>query len=317
MKTLLVVIVGPTAVGKTDIAIKLAREIEGEIISADSRQIYKYFDIGTAKPSKIERSSVVYHLVDFVEPNEDYNVAAYRRQAIKLISDISNRGKVPILVGGSGLYVRAVTDGLFEVQASSHEVREKLREERRLFGNKRLYSRLKKVDPETASKVNENDFYRIMRALEVYEIEGVPVSKLRSQWKEDEEPQFNLVMMGLAIERAELYGRIEDRVDKMFNAGLLGEVEAILRMGVDRKRIAMQGIGYKEIVDYLNDNPAKGGRLEEVKRLIKRNTRRFAKRQLTWFRRDSRIDWINVLEYSSKDEIVNRMKKIINQKKGV
>ncbi|MFZ5647201.1 MAG: tRNA (adenosine(37)-N6)-dimethylallyltransferase MiaA [Bacillota bacterium] len=286
----LLAIVGPTATGKTELSVRIARNLGSEIVSADSMLIYRYMNIGTAKPTISERKGIPHHMIDVADPDEMYNVAIYSQSARKLLREIYERGNLPILAGGTGLYIKAVIDGYnFSEAASDHELREKLKKECESLGREALHDRLKKVDPETASRLHINDVKRVIRALEVYYLSGKTISS--SSEKEKQTP-YNLLMYGLTMDREKLYARIEERVDKMIGAGLVEEVKDLLARGFSENLTSMQGLGYKEIILYLKGKMT----LDEAVDLLKKNTRRFAKRQLTWFRRDSRIIWADVGE---------------------
>ena len=299
----LLVIVGPTAVGKTDVAVRVAPRTGGEIISGDSMQVYKYMDIGTAKPTPDEMAGVPHYMIDVVDPDEDFNVARFQQSVEKYIGYIHDRNKLPILVGGTGLYVRSVTDNYdFTPPGGSSATREELLQIARLYGNGRLAEMLKEVDPAAAGRIHHNDTRRLVRALEVYRATGKPISNFQ-YCAAIKSPKYNLAYFGLEMKRESLYKKIEDRVDKMISRGLVDEVKRLVEMGYSRKSTAMQALGYKEMLDYLNGLCT----LEEAVQLIKRNTRRLAKRQMTWFRRDERIRWIDVEKYDSLDEIADKI----------
>jgi tRNA dimethylallyltransferase len=285
----LLVIVGPTAAGKTKIAIKLAEELNGEIISADSRQIYKGMDIGTAKPTIEEQARVRHYMLNVINPDEHFSVGEYKRRVEAVIDDIWNRKKLPIIVGGTGLYIKAVIDGLWEGPQADEKLRERLEEEEKRHGKGYLYGKLKEVDTETAERTNPNDLVRIIRALEVYHIEGKPISHFHKAHA-FEERNYNTLIIGLTMDRKRLYKKIEDRVDEMIRGGLVEEVMSLLKKGYDEHISSMTGVGYRQILGYLK------GRydLSEAVRLIKRDTKRYAKRQYTWFNKDKRIEWHNV-----------------------
>lgn len=310
MKIPLVVIVGPTAVGKTDTAIIVAQKIGGEIISADSMQIYRHMDIGTAKPNRDEMKGIKHYMIDIVNPEEEFSVADFQRIAKAYIEDINKRGKLPIVVGGTGLYINSLVYNLdFTETISDPELRENLRELARERGNEYLHEMLKRVDPEAAEKLHPNDIKRIIRALEVYHCSGKPMSQYHRTIKKEEVP-YDLAMVGLRMNRKDLYRRIEQRVDKMIEEGLVEEVRELLDRGCTRDMTSMQGLGYKEIIGYLEGEYS----LEEAVSILKRDTRRFAKRQFTWFGRDDRIFWIDVEKYSSREEIADLIVKYVKTK---
>jgi len=282
----LIVVCGPTAVGKTAASVVLAQRLGGEIVAADSRTLYRFMDIGTAKPSAAQRGAVPHHLLDIADPDEVVTLAAYRRLAVEAIAAVRARGRIPLLVGGSGLYIRAVVDG-FVVPAVPPD--DALR--RRLEAVERdapgtLHARLAAVDPLAAARIHPRNTRRLIRALEVFEHTGRPISALQRRG----DPVGRAVQVGLTMDREALYRRIDARVDAQIAAGLVEEVRRLLDRGYARTLPAMAGLGYKEIVEYLRGAVP----LEEAVRRLKRNTRRFAKRQYTWFRRDPRIRWVDV-----------------------
>lgn len=294
----LVVICGPTSVGKTAAAIRAAERLNGEIIAADSRTIYRYLDIGTAKPTREQRARVPHHVLDLAEPDQLITLATYRRLAVEAIQEIRGRGKVPLLTGGTGLYIRAIVDGFSIPEVSPDPALRRRFEdlERRNPGS--LYTRLQQVDPLAAVRIHPRNVRRIVRALEVFEHTGRPISSLQRR----SDPVGFAVQMGLAMNRDELYRRVDARVDEQIAAGLVGEVEGLLDRGYNPALPALQGLGYREIVEYLKGKVT----LADAIRRLKRNTRRYAKRQLTWFRRDARIRWIDVTHLSS-DQVAERI----------
>ena len=283
-----IVIVGPTCSGKTDLAISLGGKIPSEIISADSRQVYKYLTIGTAKPTEKELQKVKHHFVDFLNPDENYNVSKFEKDVLKQIGQIIDNKRTPIIVGGSGLYIRAIVDGIFDVVDTDEKYRMELMNYRKKFGNEFLYEELKKVDPESAKNLIPQNWKRIIRALEVYKLAGKPIWKLQQEYKRETNLQF--FQYGLNWERKILYKNIELRVDKMIKSGLVDEVKNILKLGYSKDINALNTVGYKEIIEYVEGKTT----LERAIELIKRNTRRYAKRQLTWFRKDKRIKWFDI-----------------------
>ncbi|MFQ6096408.1 MAG: tRNA (adenosine(37)-N6)-dimethylallyltransferase MiaA [Armatimonadota bacterium] len=288
----IIAIVGPTGVGKTDTAMAVASRIDGEIVSADSMQIYRGMDIGTAKPSPDDRRRVRFHLIDVVEPGERYTVAQFQRDAEAAIADIVGRGKTPILCGGSGLYVRAVVDHYaFPPESPDLALREELCAEAEREGPARLHARLAELDPVAAAHIHPHNVKRVIRALEICLVEGQPVQQAQ---KVDAHPlmPYNAAFYGLTIARRRLYERIEKRFDEMLAAGLVAEVRGLLASGCRPGSQSLQALGYKHIVAYVR------GRLTyaEAVRLAKRDTRRYARRQYTWFRRDRRIQWLDLDE---------------------
>ena len=303
----LLVIVGATGVGKTEVAIELAKRIRVEIISADSRQIYKEMDIGTAKPSSAIRQEVPHHLIDLVLPDQIFNVADFKTRAEAIIKELQKTDKLPALVGGSGLYIKAVIDGLFVGPGADWKLRDKLKGKEKGEGAGTLYQELKRVDPSTASRLHPHDQRRIVRALEVYYLSGRPISYHQTQFPS---VLVNTVMIGLRRGRESLCSLIDARVDRMIAEGLIEEVEYLFRKGYSEDLPSLQGLGYQQIIGYL-----KGGYPEEEAiRLIKRDTRRFAKRQMSWFKRDKRILWIEVEKFSSFAAISDRIVEILIEK---
>jgi tRNA dimethylallyltransferase len=295
-----VVITGPTAVGKTKLSIEIAKSLDGEIVSADSMQIYKYMDIGTAKPSINERQNIPHHMIDIIEPEQEFSVAEYQKMAVDIISDIHKRNKLPIIVGGTGLYIKSLlypmnfTDAYQDV-----EYRKRLQKTAEKMGKNYLYQQLEKIDPKTASRLHPNDVRRVIRALEVYHISGKPMSHYVQNLK-DMDFRYDAAMIGLVMNRAKLYERINQRVDAMIERGLLNEVKSLLDKGYTRNMVSMQGLGYKEIIDYYQGRLT----LEEAIYKLKQETRRYAKRQLTWFRAQKGVKWINIDDYSSERDII-------------
>jgi len=284
----LLAIVGPTATGKTDVSVIAAQKLGAEIISADSMLVYRHMDIGTAKPTIDERGGVAHHMIDVADPDEEYNVAIYSKQVDDIWEDILKRRKLPLLVGGTGLYVKAVVDGYsFSEAGMDPELRLRLQKECEAIGRNALHERLGQIDPQTASRLHANDVKRVIRALEVYYLTGQTISASSGSRCQDRE---GLMIFGLVMDRVELYARIEKRVDRMIDHGLVDEVRGLLERGYSEKLTSMQGLGYKEIILYLSGIIT----LEEAVELLKKRTRNFAKRQLTWFRRDHRIRWIDV-----------------------
>ncbi len=292
MKKPLLVIVGPTAVGKTDLSVAIARVLDMEVISADSMQVYKGMDIGTAKVPLEIRQQIPHHLIDICQPDEPYSAAEFQRDALKAIEQIHQRKRVPLMVGGTGLYVRSVTHGyLFSDAPKDQQIRDKWQAFSQEYGSQRLYEQLMKNDPETAHKLHPNDQKRIIRALEVQELTGLPFSQWQKQQKE-QEPWFDVMTVGLWMERKLLYERIHRRVDRMLQEGLVEEVRGLLAKGYDESLPSMQGLGYKEIIAYLKGQWS----LEEAVYELKKRTRHFAKRQFTWFQRQHEVHWLKIGE---------------------
>lgn len=288
MKPKLLCLLGPTAVGKTEVAIQAAQRLNGEIISVDSRQIYRQMNIGTAKPTPEERHAARHHLIDCVDIAQPFTVADFQSLADNAIADIQNRGKQVLLVGGAGLYFRAIVDGLFEGPGADASFRERLEEEAAQHGVEVLHNRLRTCDLESADRIHPNNLVRVIRALEVYELTGTPMSDLQQQWQ-PENQRYTFIAFGLTMPRELLYRRIEQRVDIMLDNGLIAEVESLLAAGYSRDSYALQSFGYKELIAFLDGKCTYTEAVEQ----LKQNTRRFAKRQLTWFRKDKRIEWVD------------------------
>lgn len=287
----LVVITGPTAVGKSAVALAVAQMLKAEIINADSVQVYRGLDIGSAKPSSEERWLVPHHLLDIADPRDNYTVADYQRDATRVIAKITGRGRLPLIVGGTGLYLRAVIRGFaFTENGFDPKLRQKLYAEAAAYGSAALHARLAAVDPETAAKLHPNDTRRIVRALEVYLQSGQPISE--QVRRTPKEPVYRAAQFCLTRPRHILYQRINERVDRMLAEGFVAEVERLLAAGVPPEAKSMQSLGYKQIVSYLQGKVT----LAEATELIKRETRRFAKRQLTWFRREKDLHWMELAE---------------------
>ena len=296
----LIVITGPTASGKTEVSIKLAQAVGGEIVNADSMQVYKYMDIGTAKPTKEERKNIPHHLIDIIMPDENFSVAKYCEYAKQAIDDIHSRGKIPIMVGGTGLYVDSVVNNIqFTHIKPDIGYRQELEEKANTLGNKYLYSLLCEKDPQSAEKINAEDKKRIIRALEVYHSTGKTITWHNEQSISVPSP-YNSILFAIDTDRAELYEKINRRVEVMFENGLAEEVKKLLDMGVNEEATSMQAIGYKETVEFLNGKTT----MEQTVEKIKQSSRRYAKRQLTWFRRNDKIHWIK----KDADEIIKAYK---------
>jgi tRNA dimethylallyltransferase len=287
-KIKIVVLCGPTAVGKTSVAIETARHFGGEIISADSMQIYRHMDIGTAKPSSKERRMIFHHLIDIVDPDEPFDAAKFAREAGKIIAHLDNEKKTAFVAGGTGLYIKALVHGLFEGKPSNPAIRSRLKLELARSGPDFLYTKLAAVDPASAQKHHPNDTHRVIRALEVFEISGKPMSAWQKDHGFSDRP-YQALKIGLTMDREKLYRRIDTRVDAMIEAGLQDEVATLLEKGYPNRLKSMQSIGYRHMADHVE------GRLpfDEAVRTLKRDTRRYAKRQFTWFKKDPSIIWIN------------------------
>ncbi len=302
MKNRLLIITGPTASGKTALSVEIAKSFSGEIVSADSMQIYRELNIGTAKPTIEERGGIPHHMLDIVGIKEDYSVAQYLDDSRRIIADIHERGRLPIVVGGTGLYISMLADHVdMTAIPSDPSLREKLGLRVQTEGAMKLLEELRAVDPETADKLNEGNVRRIVIALEAYLLTGTPISELRRRSRERENP-YELAMIALGCaDREYLYRRIDTRVDMMISAGLLDEAKSVYgRCG----RTASQAIGYKELFSHFDGEIS----LSEAVELIKRGSRNYAKRQLTWFRRDERIKWLNIDTLTNNEIFINTKK---------
>jgi tRNA dimethylallyltransferase len=303
-----IVIVGPTCSGKTNLSLKLSQIFPAEIISADSRQFYKLLNIGTAKPSGEQLQKVKHHLIDFLDPSETYDVSRYEKEAEKIIDQIHKKNKTPIVVGGSGLYIKALIDGIFENADKDEEYRNELLQKRKEFGNEYLYEELKNVDEVSAAKMLPQNWKRVMRALEVFHTTGEPIWKHHQKQSSKKEKKYLFKQFGLNWNRETLYKNINRRVDEMIEKGLVEEVKSILEKGYDKFLNSLNTVGYKEIIQYLEGEIL----LERAIELIKRNTRRYAKRQITWFRKDDRIHWFDINEIKELDLIVKKINLALN-----
>ncbi|SDK49163.1 tRNA (adenosine(37)-N6)-dimethylallyltransferase MiaA [Natronincola ferrireducens] len=299
----LLIIVGPTAVGKTATAIEVAKRLDGEIISADSMQIYKYMDIGTAKPTIKEMQGIPHYLIDIIEPNEDFSVASFQVRAKETIEKINAKKKLPIVVGGTGLYINSLIYNMdFTKTISNWNLRKQLQEEADKYGNEYIHNKLKEIDPSAAERIHKNNVKRVIRAIEIFQESGEKIGNFREDLQLNE--AYNFVIIGLTRNREEIYDRVNQRVDIMMQEGLIKEVEALVhQMNYNEDLIALKGLGYKEIISYLNGNST----LEEAIDILKRDTRRYAKRQLTWFNRLENIKWFNLSDYSSSEKLFNNI----------
>jgi tRNA dimethylallyltransferase len=300
-KPSVVVICGPTAVGKTAVAVALAAAFDGEIISADSMQIYRRMDIGTAKPSAEEQQAARHHLIDIREPDEPFDAAAFARTARQTAEAILSRGRLPLLAGGTGLYIKAFLHGIFESDPVDPRIRDRLQTEMEAQGPAALHRRLARADPAAAARIHPNDRFRIVRALETIEACGEPMSSCHAGHRFKEEP-YRALKIGLHMDREALYRRIDQRVDAMLAAGLEQEVRGLLDAGYRAELKSMQSIGYRHLVEFL------GGRIsrEECVRTLKRDTRRYAKRQLTWFGGDGDITWYAPEELTAMQTLISQ-----------
>lgn len=295
----IVAIAGPTAVGKTKFAIEIAKRFNGEIVSCDSMQLYKYMDIGSAKPTKEEQAQVPHHLVDLIDPRGEFSVAQYQKMARDAISEIQSRGKLPVISGGTGLYLNSL---LYEMDFSkapeSSDYRRKLEQRAETEGGEALHKLLAQQDPQAAERIHPNNVKKTIRALErLHEGEG---NVKPFQQVQQETSDYETILIGLTRDRAELYDRINRRVDLLIEQGLLEEVEELMRMGLTEDHISMKAIGYKEIMAYFHGKCS----LETAIDTVKKNTRHYAKKQLTWFRRYDKIRWYNISEYTNDETAV-------------
>ncbi len=298
-KPRLVIIAGPTAVGKTALSVKLAEEFNAEIINADSRQIYRKLDIGTAKPTREERSRVPHHLIDLIDPEETFNAARFAELAKQKIAEIDKKGKRIFVVGGTGLYIKALVHGLFPSPSGDNEIKKRLLKEAESEGLSVLYEKLKEIDPAAVKRIHPNDKQRIIRALEVYHLTGKPISRIHDEHR-FKSRQYQSLKIALYRPREELYKRINTRVHQMITRGLVEEVQRLLEEGYNPELNSMTSIGYQHIARYLSGEIT----LERAIELLQRDTRRYAKRQLTWFRGDRDYRWFKPEQYNEiREEI--------------
>ncbi len=310
MKKPLIILTGPTAVGKTALSIQLAKAVNGEIISADSMQVYKYMDIGTAKIEKEEMQGVKHYLIDVLSPEEDFNIVKFQTLAKEAMEDIYAKGKIPIIVGGTGFYIQSlVYDIDFKENDGDKTLRDSLEAEANSVGADALHEKLKAIDPKSADEIHPNNVKKVIRALEFYYQTGELISIHNEEERKKESP-YNFSYFVLNQSRDILYERINQRIDKMVEMGLLNEVEFLKEKGYDKSLVSMQGLGYKEILDYLDGTLT----LEEAIFILKRDTRHFAKRQVTWFKREKEVVWISKEEYQNEDAILNKMLSILKEK---
>ena len=297
----LVIITGPTGIGKTELSLELAKKYKGEIISSDSMQIYKKLNIGTAKID-LNKTSILHHMVDIIEPSDNFTVADFKNSAKKIITDINNRGGLPFLVGGTGLYINSLVYNLdFTETEPDYEYRDELREILEEEGSEFLYEKLQDQDRDMAEKIHKNNGQRIIRALEILKSGNKKGDNFREENKD-----YNLIYIGLNMDRAKLYEKINQRVDKMIDLGLVDEVKNLLDEGLDKNSQSLKAIGYKEVISYLDGEID----FDEMVGLIKKNSRHYAKRQLTWFRRDKRIKWFD----RESDAILSDIKNYIDSR---
>lgn len=309
MSNKIIVIVGPTAVGKTYASVELAKRFNTEIISADSVQIYKGMNIGSAKISEDEMQGIVHHMIDIVNPDDNYSVSDFKECSEKIIDNMLLRDNIPIIVGGSGLYVNSLIYDLdFGKTKSSEKLRDYYNYYYREHGEDALYDKLKRIDPKAAEKIHKNNVKRVIRALEVYDVTGTKFSEINTDIRKTSD-KYECILVGLSVDRKILYERINQRVDKMLSEGLVDEVKNLLNEGYTKDMTSMQAIGYKEIIDYLEGNTT----FEEAVSILKRNTRRFAKRQYTWFLRDENVKWFHMEDIKEIDLTVDEIYKYLKE----
>ena len=291
----MIILTGPTAVGKTDLSIQLAKAINGEIISADSMQVYRHMDIGSAKVTPEEMDGVSHHLIDVLEPEEEFNVVVFQKLAKEALTGIYERGHIPIIVGGTGFYIQAL---LYDIDFTENEdtshIREELEQEAKEKGPEYLHGLLRQVDPDSAEAIHPNNVKRVIRAIEFYRLTGKKISLHNEQEREKQSP-YQFLYYVLDTDRKTLYERIDRRVDLMMEHGLVDEVKHLADMGCTRDMVSMQGLGYKEILDYLSGEIP----LEEAVYILKRDTRHFAKRQITWFKRERDVRWLELEQFQN------------------
>jgi tRNA dimethylallyltransferase len=308
-------LVGPTAVGKSAVAFELVQSLGTELISADSRQVYRGMDIGTAKPTPAERARVTHHLLDVVEPDQPFSAGQFRVLASAVIEKLHQQGRIPIVIGGTGLYVKLLAYGVWQGPPSATgadwDLRRRLRREEEIQGAGYLHHRLREIDPESAARIKPRDLSKIIRAIEVFEKTGRPLSAFHREHRFQERP-YRAVMIGLRRSRPDLYRRIEERVDRMMKEGLVEEVRGLLSKGYSPDLSSMQGLGYRQIIGYLK----KRYDLTEAVRLLKRDTKRYAKRQMTWFNRDPSIQWIDLQEADETKEAWVKVDSVIRKETG-
>ncbi len=311
IKKPLIILTGPTAVGKTSLSIKLAKLVGGEIISADSMQVYKGMDIGSAKIMPEEMDGVSHHLIDILEPWDEFNVVVFQQKCKEVITEIYERGHIPILTGGTGFYIQAV---LKDIDFTENDDNSEYRHHLEALGNEKgadyLHQILQEIDPQSAEAIHANNMKRVIRALEFYHFTGKKIS-VHNEQEAEKEPAYNFCYFVLNDNRDKLYARIEQRVDIMLKNGLEDEVYHLLEKGCTREMVSMQGLGYKEMIDYLEGKIT----LEEAIYIIKRDTRHFAKRQITWFKREKDVIWVNKPEFDyNDDKILDFMKEKLEEK---
>ncbi len=309
----LIIISGATAVGKTELSIRLAQMINGEIISADSMQVYKNFNIGTAKASAEEMKGIKHYLIDELDADEEFSVYEFKIRAEKYINKILSEGKIPIIVGGTGFYIQSVLYGIdFSEEEPDTKYRQQLEDIAQEKGRAFLHDMLFQIDPVSAQKIHENDLKRVIRALDYYHENKCPISE-HNYMQQQKEAAYDYAYFVLNRDRQTIYDRINKRVDMMISNGLVEEVRSLIAGGISPDSVAMQGLGYKETVRYINGDIS----LDRLSELIKLGTRHFAKRQITWFKRERDVNWLNYEDYSNVDDMLNKMIEILKEKKIV
>ncbi|MDW5299880.1 MAG: tRNA (adenosine(37)-N6)-dimethylallyltransferase MiaA [Sedimentibacter sp.] len=310
MNNKIIVIVGPTAVGKTHVSVELAKKLNTEIISADSMQIYKGMDIGTAKVSNKETQGIIHHMIDLINPDENFSVSDFKNDAENIINNMLLNNNIPVIVGGSGLYINSLIYDLdFGNAKSNSQLRDYYTYYYEEHGEDTLYEKLKKIDPESAEKIHKKNVKRVIRALEVHDITGKKFSELNTDIRKQSN-KYECILIGLSLDRKILYDRINQRVDKMIEDGLIDEVKTLIDKGYDKNLVSMQAIGYKEIIEYLEGNTT----LEDAVNILKRNTRRFAKRQYTWFFKDNNVKWFQVEDVNEIDLTLEKIYEYLKTK---
>lgn len=310
----LVILTGPTAVGKSALSIKLAKAINGEIISADSMQVYKGMDIGSAKISKVEMCGINHHLIDVLAPTDNFDITLFKSMSLKAIDEIYSRGNIPIICGGTGFYIQSLLydiDFSEEDSTEKEKIRKELEDYASKYGNDALHKKLKEIDIISYNNIPANNVKRVIRAIEFFRLHNYPISK-HNEEQHEKESVFDFAYIVINDDREELYKRIDSRVDKMLDEGLVNEVASIKRLGVNKDNTSYNGIGYREIFEYLDNQCS----LDEAIDNIKKNSRHYAKRQLTWFRREKNVNWINRKEFNN-DELILENILIILKEKGI
>ncbi len=303
-----VVLMGPTAIGKSRIAIEVAKALEMEILTADSRQVYRGMDIGTDKPTMTERQGIPHQLIDLVDPDQHFNVGDYRQHAALIIDRLHKQGQIPLIAGGTGLYIRALLHGLWSGPPANWDLRKQLDQQAQEKGSAYLHQQLSRVDPVLANRLHPNDYVKVQRGLEVYQALGIPLSQVHQRHRFQETPYRPLVI-GLNIERKLLYQRIEARVELEIEKGLVQETHQLLERGFHRNLSSMKSLGYKQMAGFITGDYT----YEEAIHTLKRDTRHFAKRQMTWFRKESSVEWLHLEEHDSTADITGRILQYVNR----